>query len=175
YNKPSQREFYSLKSAHKIPCLGRYTHFGILMNLIASKISHIPSVKVTINNSAEEVSLLGGITESDIYELLSTLKVNNVEMAFYDPCYPSPSDPGAYFNYSSKTGSWKMTLGNHGWSGGIYQINDVVLKAQLLSLTSKSKLSNLKLSNKCFGSQYAPESNEKNIKINKLLLELHSK
>jgi hypothetical protein len=24
YNKPSQREFYSLKNAHKIPCLGRY-------------------------------------------------------------------------------------------------------------------------------------------------------
>jgi len=24
-NKPSQREFYSLKGAHKIPCLGRYT------------------------------------------------------------------------------------------------------------------------------------------------------
>jgi hypothetical protein len=22
-NKPSQREFYSLKNAHKIPCLGR--------------------------------------------------------------------------------------------------------------------------------------------------------
>jgi hypothetical protein len=24
YNKPSQREFYSLYNAHKIPCLGRY-------------------------------------------------------------------------------------------------------------------------------------------------------
>lgn len=24
YNKPSQREFYSLKNTHKIPCLGRY-------------------------------------------------------------------------------------------------------------------------------------------------------
>jgi hypothetical protein len=24
YNKPSQREFYSLHNAHKIPCLGRY-------------------------------------------------------------------------------------------------------------------------------------------------------
>jgi hypothetical protein len=23
-NKPSQREFYSLKNTHKIPCLGRY-------------------------------------------------------------------------------------------------------------------------------------------------------
>ncbi len=25
-NKPSQREFYSLKNAHKIPCLGRYVN-----------------------------------------------------------------------------------------------------------------------------------------------------
>jgi hypothetical protein len=28
-NKPSQREFYSLKNAHKIPCLGRYKAKGV--------------------------------------------------------------------------------------------------------------------------------------------------
>jgi hypothetical protein len=28
-NKPSQREFYSLKNAHKIPCLGRYVSKGV--------------------------------------------------------------------------------------------------------------------------------------------------
>jgi hypothetical protein len=25
YNKPSQREFQSLKNTHKIPCMGRYS------------------------------------------------------------------------------------------------------------------------------------------------------
>ncbi|AKO54076.1 hypothetical protein ABA45_17870 [Marinobacter psychrophilus] len=28
YNKPSQREFYSLKNTHKISCLGRYNFLG---------------------------------------------------------------------------------------------------------------------------------------------------
>jgi hypothetical protein len=28
HNKPSQREFHSLKNTHKIPCLGRYLPRG---------------------------------------------------------------------------------------------------------------------------------------------------
>jgi hypothetical protein len=30
HNKPSQREFYSLKNTHKIPCLGRYNTLEII-------------------------------------------------------------------------------------------------------------------------------------------------
>ncbi|MEO1410744.1 MAG: hypothetical protein AAFW73_12740 [Bacteroidota bacterium] len=56
--------------------------------------------------------------------LLAVLWDQGYELTFYDEYYPSPSDPGAYFRYTTqKTNGpqhWSMTLGNHGWSGGIY-------------------------------------------------------
>jgi hypothetical protein len=53
---------------------------------------------------------------------MDVLLKQEVEFAFFDATYAPSSDSGAYFSYSPSNSVWRMTFGNHGWSGGIYEI-----------------------------------------------------
>jgi hypothetical protein len=110
-------------------------------------------------------------------QLLRVMKENDQEFAFYDEYYPSPSDPGAYFNYSPKKsvqGKWRMTLGNHGWSGGIYEIEEYTICCQLKNLISKKRIDSIQIENVCFGSHYQLEKSSSNCKMNTKLMEIHA-
>ncbi|MGP0019871.1 MAG: hypothetical protein ACLPHP_14975 [Candidatus Sulfotelmatobacter sp.] len=106
--------------------------------------------------------------------LVESLMNDGVEFAFYDVRYPSPSDPGAYFKYSPMNGVWRMTLGNHGWSGGIYEIESEVLINQLQNLHKAGVLKSLDIEKVYFSSHYQPESAEKNDAMNTLLRKIHT-
>lgn len=56
-------------------------------------------------------------------QLIELLSYAMLGFSLYDPRYPSPSDPGAYLDFflrGPNDKDWRMTLGNHGWSGGAY-------------------------------------------------------
>lgn len=38
------------------------------------------------------------------------------ELGFFDPNYPSPSDPGAYVSARKTVEGFRCGIGNHGWS-----------------------------------------------------------
>lgn len=118
-----------------------------------------------------EVTELLSLTEAE--RLLHFLKQRQQRFALYDPLYPS--DPGAYFSYSPENaveGVWQMTLGNHGWSGGIYQIGEQTLCLQLSNLAAKRMLTTIEIEGVTLFS-YALESVSKNSEINQRLRELH--
>src|SRR5690606_4017750 len=104
-----------------------------------------------------------------IETLLNIFENYHSEFEFYDVKYPSPSDPGAYFSYSFffSEKKWKMTLGNHGWSGGIYTIENDNLLSQISDLIKSEKKIELKLSGVTFFSEYEEVSEEKNLQMNK--------
>lgn len=91
--------------------------------------------------------------------LLKCLRSNKIEFEFYDELYPSPTDPGAYLSYSLEgpipNDQWNMTLGNHGWTGGIYQILDTTIITQLSDLINENKLKEIQISNVGFFSHYS--------------------
>lgn len=91
----------------------------------------------------------------------------------FDPKYPSPSDPGAYLSYFPANGTWRMTLGNHGWSGGIYVVEFSVIVRQLYDLYKIGLLEPLQVDKVHFCSHYRPESAERNAKENELLISIH--
>lgn len=66
-----------------------------------------------------------------------------------------------------------MTLGNHGWSGGIYDIGVSTIVLQLFSLYSAMQLGALGLDKVSFFSHYKLETPEKNSAVNELLEQLH--
>jgi hypothetical protein len=129
--------------------------------------------EITNGPKGRRVVLAHDMQFSAIVSLLHSLMVGGMEFAFYDPKYPSPSDPGAYFSYSPMNGMWRMTLGNHGWSGGIYEIDAPVVANQLWALYSTGLLSALELAGVHFFSHYQPESRSENEAMNMKLRGLH--
>jgi hypothetical protein len=105
---------------------------------------------------------------------LEAMERDGLEFSLFDPKYPSPSDPGAYLSYSPQHGTWRMTLGNHGWSGGIYAVERSTIARQLYDLYTKGLLEALQLERVHFFSHYKPESDERNAKINELLKAIHT-
>lgn len=135
----------------------------------------IANIELTRGNRGRAVPLGENINEDVIKYLLEEMKMSGIEFCFYDPEFPSPSDPGAYFSYSPSSGLWRMTLGNHGWSGGIYIIGDQALLTQLQNLHFLGLLKLLELEGVCFFSHYASETDIKNKEMNDLILQIHGK
>ena len=67
-----------------------------------------------------------------------------------------------------------MTLGNHGWSGGIYQLDDETIAIQCFDLLRKKKLESLAFEDGSIFSHYDPESTESNTRMINELRALHS-
>ena len=57
------------------------------------------------------------VTLDDMRSLITSLRERGAKLSLYDELWPSPSDPGGYFDYSQEKalpGYWSMTFGNHG-------------------------------------------------------------
>ncbi|WP_339897818.1 hypothetical protein [uncultured Gilvimarinus sp.] len=116
------------------------------------------------------------LNKEGVADILRELKDTDVKFEIYDTCYPSPSDPGAYIcyaHYDIASDSFSMTLGNHGWSGGIYKIKSEVVLEQLHHLAITQNDFELNIENAVFFAHYENESAENNVKMNSKLLEIH--
>lgn len=115
----------------------------------------------------------------DIRDLLNVLRREKYQIDFHDHVHPTISDPGAYFSYSTEKSiddnHWSMTCGNHGWSGGIYQITDFILARQIISLIKKEELTRIQISDATFVSHYDLKSEYDSIKKGSEIDEMHSK
>ncbi len=107
------------------------------------------------------------------------MRTEKYQIAFHDNVHPTLSDPGAYFSYSTEKSvddkHWSMTYGNHGWSGGIYQIRDFILAKQIISLIKKEELSRVQISEVIFFSHYDLKSQEDSKKKGSEIEEMHRK
>lgn len=61
------------------------------------------------------------------------------ELHFYDPDYPSVSDPGAYVNVRKEDGAYLIFRGNHGWSSGWQPETAVSILTYLLQCKENSR------------------------------------
>lgn len=141
-----------------------------------NRINRISNIQHESNSSGSYVRLTNETSKSSLDQLLKILKEMKSEFTFYDEQYPSPSDPGAFFSYSrerAQEDSWSMTLGNHGWTGGIYQIRNEVLCLQLMDLISCSAIDVIQLNNVHFFSHYMPMGEEDNVNTNDILVTIH--
>lgn len=119
------------------------------------------------------------VETGNIKDLLNVLKSEKYQIAFHDNVHPTVSDPGAYFSYSSEKSiddnHWSMTYGNHGWSGGIYQIRDFILARQIISLIKKEELTRIQISDVIFFSHYDLKSEDDSKKKGSEIDEMHRK
>lgn len=114
-----------------------------------------------------------GLTGDAFAQLLAWLMQADIEFALFDPLYPSPSDPGAYLSYRPVNGVWRMTLGNHGWTGGIYEIEMAIVCQQLSNLHAKGQLGEITVEEVAFFSHYELRSVEANAEMNQRLCDIH--
>ena len=116
------------------------------------------------------------ISKNNVLDILNEFKSSMGKFEIYDNFYPSPSDPGAYIcysNYDEVSDSFSMTLGNLGWSGGIYQIKTEVVIEQLLHLAHTQDDFLLDIENATFFSHYEKEPQEKSNEMNSKIHEIH--
>jgi hypothetical protein len=113
-----------------------------------------------------------------IRQLLKTLRFHKVAFSLFDHLYPSPSDPGASIDYSQELNdsenSWSMTLGNHGWTGGIYTINDNNISIQIKNLTKQKLIDGLRIDNVKIFNHYDKENIDYNRNQNALIYGIHA-
>lgn len=134
------------------------------------------SIVENINSRIVEFSNL--TTKESIKSLLALLHENKIAFSFHDSLYPSASDPGAYIDYSQEQNSsektWSMTLGNHGWSGGIYTIEEKNIVIQINNLVRHDLLNSIRIDNVKIFSHYDKENLDFNRNQNAFIFGLHS-
>lgn len=114
------------------------------------------------------------VTKQVFINFLNCMLQQGLAFSLYDPLYPSPSDPGAYLSYIAQEGIWLMTIGNHGWSGGVYHIHSYTIAQQLFNLFKTGQLLPLNLDHINFFEHYPVESEENNARMNDNILKIHS-
>jgi hypothetical protein len=152
------------------------------------RLPRIPGVRLVLE-PARHIEFSGAVADHALRRILRALNRAGQEFTFYDPLYPSPPDPhdpGSYFKYSPSARRkwrdvlgfgrpiWRMTLGNHGWSGGIYEIEERTICRQLQHLIARGLLKSIDLDRVYFSSHYAPEDRASNRRENAAILRAHS-
>ena len=137
-----------------------------------------PALKTEVADGHTFVVFPPHITRQDISGLLEELRSAGFEIAFHDTIHPTLSDPGACFSYSTQknidNGSWSMTCGNHGWSDGIFQIRQETLTQQIFNLVSNGRMDRIQITEVCFFSHYALQSQEKSAKKDNEIFQMHA-
>jgi len=132
--------------------------FGLNKSKLEKFLTGQDHLELHIANGIKYVNIDKFVKTDEINELLEILRTENYQIAFHDNVHPTLSDPGAYFAYSSEKSAdskhWSMTYGNHGWSGGIYQIRDFILAKQIISLIKKEESHRIQISDVAFFSHY---------------------
>ncbi len=132
--------------------------FSSKKSRIVKFIKKIYSMEVAIDKNTYFIKFSQTVTKQEIIELLNELWDCEFEMSFHDSIYPTISDPGAYFSYSTiKTngkGFFSMTYGNHGWSDGIFHIRIETISQQIYNLICKGELNKIQITEVVFFSHY---------------------
>lgn len=144
----------------------------------ANEINKLDGFEVSKVYDKESVIFKDSATLKGVSELIEILSSHNIAFAFHDSLFTTISDPGAYLDYSQekndKSGYWSMTLGNHGWTGGIYSISNNVVANQLYSLINKRLLSSIRIEGAKIFSHYDKENSRKNDEMIARILKVHS-
>lgn len=144
-----------------------------------SEISEIQGLRIKKQRNSTVIEISNKSTLENIGELLRILRKYDKAFALYDSYYPSASDPGAYINYSQeKNGTenaWSMTLGNHGWTGGIYTIYDHNIAIQIHNLIKNNQIDSIQIDNVKIFSHYDKQHAEDNMNQNALIYGIHSR
>ena len=142
-------------------------------------VSEHSNFQIIKEEGVEYLSIDKRVGTDEVSKLLKILHEEQLELTFHDTVHPTLSDQGAYFSYSTKKSkddkNWSMTYGNHGWSGGIYQIRDFTLARQIISLIKKEELQRIKISDVVFFSHYEIKSDEESKKKDSEIQEIHRK
>ena len=129
-------------------------------------------LKLGIPNDQKKITLdFTSISKLD--DLFEILEKHKFKFDLFDLQYPQISDEGAYFSYTFDK-VWKMTLGNHGWSGGIYTIDKNVIINQLTNLIMLENRIELRIRNVNFFKQFTEKSESENLEMNKRLKDIHN-
>src|SRR5690606_24975757 len=143
-----------------------------------SEIAKLKTFTIADRQGVEIVEISREATFDDITELLLVLRKHRIAFALYDPYYPSPSDPGAYLSYSQEKNktpnAWSMTLGNHGWTGGIYTISENNIAVQIHHLVDSGEINSISINDVKIFSRYKKENAERNRDRNALISRIHS-
>jgi hypothetical protein len=143
-----------------------------------TEIEQLKDFAVINRQNSKVIEIKKETTFENIFELLQILRKNNIAFSFYDSYYPSPSDPGAYLDYSQekneKDNAWSMTLGNHGWTGGIYTITENNITRQIHNLLKNNQIDSIKIDNVKIFSHYDKENRDNNENQNALIYGIHS-
>jgi hypothetical protein len=116
-----------------------------------------------------------GLSAETFARLLTWLLEQEIEFALFDAVYPgTQSDPGAHLSYRPVDGAWHMTLGNHGWTGGIYRIDPAVVCLQLADLNARGQLEELRVQDVGFFLNKELESEQRNLEMNEQLRRIHT-
>lgn len=144
-------------------------------------VQKIEGLSLTERSWIRYIKFQEGISTKSIQALLELLRKNAIDFEFYDERYPilsEESDPGAYVSYSQKKNTldkvWNMTMGNHHWSGGIYQIDESTVAIQLKDLIDRKLISEIKIDRVAFFDHYEMRGPEKSKEENKKIAEKHS-
>jgi hypothetical protein len=144
---------------------------------LCREIEQINGLKIIEKREKKHIVFVEKIAIENIEKLLNIFAKYKQSFHFYDALYPSPSDPGAYMSYekvaTENATQWRMSLGNHGWSGGIYLIDNQVFTAQLSNLLTKQLLQEISIETAGWASQKAIVDRDENDKMNKRILEMH--
>ena len=144
---------------------------------LVKEIENISGFNFIDRKGEKVVKLFGKLTDQDFRAFVTVLRNYNKSFSIYDGLYPSMSDPGAYISYSQEKneldGYWSMTLGNHGWSGGLYHIEESIIINQLNSLRRKNMITEIQIDKGVFLSNFNNVGDDMNEEINKILRQLH--
>lgn len=143
-----------------------------------TEIEQLKDFAIVNRQNSKVIEIKKETTFENLVELLRVLRRNNIAFSFYDSYYPSPSDPGAYLDYSQEKNetenAWSMTLGNHGWTGGIYTIAENNITVQIHNLVKTSQIDSIRIDNVKIFSHYDKENADSNKNQNALIFGIHS-
>lgn len=153
----------------------------IMHDSLKDAVQHIEGLTLTERSGTRYITFQEGISIKSIEALLERLRKHALEFTFYDQRYPiasDDSDPGAYVSYSQKKNTidrvWNMTMGNHGWTGGIYQINELTIAVQIKDLVDRKLISEIKIDRVVFYDHYELMAPEKSKNENRKIVKQHS-
>lgn len=142
------------------------------------EVNGLENIQVAWRQRAKIIEFRQGVSLEAIRKLLIILRTHKAEFALYDRLYPSPSDPGGYFSYSQDFNStdhtWSMTLGNHGWTGGIYTIEENTVAVQIYDLVTMMEIDSIDIQGVAFFSHYKKQDAERNQSKDAEIYSLHS-
>lgn len=142
-----------------------------------SQVNKIAGLKIVQKSNSIAIAIDQNLQIETVRILLQILRENKVAFALYDSFYPSASDPGAYFDYSPEqnvdNSTWSMTLGNHGWTGGVYSIEENVIANQIHNLIKHKQIDSIRIDDVKIFSHYGKKIAELNVKQNELISGIH--